>query len=120
MHVDIYYDGACPLCNHYVLYSQLKQHHTVALHDLRQAPEAVAAFATQGFNVNEGMLVRYQERLYFGGDAMHLIATLSRRDTWRGRLYATLFANATLTGAAYPFLRAGRNLLLRMLGRPLL
>jgi hypothetical protein len=64
------------------------------------------------------MAVIYAGRLYYGSDAVHVLALLASRSGAANRLVANLLRHERLARLAYPVLRAGRNLGLRLLGRP--
>ena len=113
------YDGECPVC---VAYSgsvdtdaatggELRRINARSDHELvRQATE-------QGFDLDEGMIVSHQGKLYHGADALHIMATLAPNHGVRNRLNKVLFGSQRVSRAAYPFLRAGRNTLLKLLGK---
>ena len=112
------YDGECPVC---IAYSDsvdtdasqgaLRRINARSDHALvRQATE-------EGLDLDEGMVVVHQGRLYHGADALHIMATLAPRTGVRNRLNRLLFGSRTVSRVAYPVLRGGRNTLLRLLGR---
>lgn len=112
------YDGECPFCSAYVRMQRLRAAGVrLALLDARDEPELVARFAREGMDVNEGMILRFRGATYFGGDVMHVISLLSGPAGPINRATSLLFANRTVARALYPFLRAGRNATLRLLGR---
>lgn len=112
------YDGECPFCSAYVRMQRLRAAGVkLALLDAREEPELVARFARNGMDVNEGMILRFRGTIYFGGDVMHVISLLSGPAGPINRTTSLLFANRTIARTLYPFLRAGRNTTLRLLGR---
>jgi len=48
---------------------------------------------------------------------MHLLSMLSSDSGWTNRLLARIFRDGERARRFYPWLRAGRNLTLRLLGR---
>lgn len=70
-----------------------------------------------GFDLDEGMVVLHNGELYHGADAMHRMALLAPASGIRNRLNRLLFGNLAIARAVYAGLRAGRNLLLKVLGR---
>jgi predicted DCC family thiol-disulfide oxidoreductase YuxK len=112
------YDGECPFCSAYVRMQRLRAAGVdLALLDARDEPALVARFAREGLDVNEGMILRFRGNTYFGGDVMHVISLMSGPAGALNRAMGLLFANRTMARALYPFLRAGRNATLRLLGR---
>jgi len=112
------YDGECPFCSAYIRMQRLRAAGVnLTLLDARHEPELVARFAREGMDVNEGMILRFRNATYFGGDVMHVIALLSGPTAFLNRLMTPLFANRAFGQTIYPLLRAGRNITLRLLGR---
>jgi predicted DCC family thiol-disulfide oxidoreductase YuxK len=114
--VTLIYDGECPVCTAYSCNvdsgpSQLNR--IDARSDNAEVRKAVEA----GVDLDEGMVVLHQGKLYHGADAMHRMALLAPKSGLRNRLNRLLFGNLAVARAVYPGLRAGRNALLRMLGR---
>jgi predicted DCC family thiol-disulfide oxidoreductase YuxK len=114
------YDQECPVCTAYscsvgVDGSQAAGINRInardADHDLvRQAREA-------GLDLDDGMVVIHQGKLYHGADALNIMARLAPSRGLGNRLNKLLFGNPTAARLSYPVLRAGRNTLLRLLGR---
>jgi predicted DCC family thiol-disulfide oxidoreductase YuxK len=115
----VVYDGDCPLCNNYVRMTCLsKAVGTPTLVNARERPELVKALAESGINLDEGMAVYYRGRIYAGSEAINLLALLTTPSDLVNRIAATVLGRPALARALYPFLRAGRNLLLKIKGRP--
>ena len=118
MTLSIYYDGDCPFCSNYVGLAKLRENvGRVRLVNLRDDPAALAEITTAGIDPDLGMVVDYENKRHVGQDAVTLLSNLSSRDGWLNRLSAGLMSNPMASRFAYPFLRAGRNLTLTMLGR---
>ena len=66
----------------------------------------------------EGMAVYYQGRLYAGSDAVNLLALLTTPVDLANRIAATVLGRPAVARALYPLLRAGRNVLLKLKGKP--
>jgi predicted DCC family thiol-disulfide oxidoreductase YuxK len=117
--IVVVYDGDCPLCNTYIRMTRLtKAVGRPTLINARERPELVKALAESGLNLDEGMAVYYQGQLYAGSDAVHLLALMTTPVDFVNRLAAAVLGREGLARGLYPFLRAGRNLLLRLKGRP--
>jgi predicted DCC family thiol-disulfide oxidoreductase YuxK len=114
--VTLIYDGECPVCTAYscnVDSGPARLNRVDARSDIAEVRQAVEA----GVDLDEGMVVLHQGMLYHGADAMHRMALLAPKSGLRNRLNRLLFGNLAVARAVYPGLRAGRNALLRMLGR---
>ena len=117
--IVVVYDGDCPLCSSYVSITRLtKAVGRPTLINARERPELVRALAESGVNLDAGMAVYYQGRLYAGSDAVHLLALLTTPVDLANRVAAAVLGRPSLARAVYPLLRAGRNLLLKLKNRP--
>jgi predicted DCC family thiol-disulfide oxidoreductase YuxK len=113
------YDAQCPVCTAYsgAVSVDPNDASTIRRIDARSDHALVAEARAAGLDLDDGMVVVYKGQLYHGADALHLMATLAPRKGLKNRLNRLLFGNKTLSRCAYPLLRAGRNTLLRILGR---
>ena len=117
--VTVLYDGECHFCSAYVRMVKLREAvGEVRLVDARVANDPIVQEVTsRGFDLNEGMALLIGERIYYGSDCLHVLALLTSGGSFLNRLNARLFRSRSLARYAYPILRAGRNLTLRLLGR---
>lgn len=112
--IEIFYDGECPVCRSLVMMIRLRQAvGPVAVIDARSDDPRLAPIHAAGLDLNQGMVVRHGDRLWHGAEAMQLLAMLSARP---GPL-RWMMASPRRARAVYPWLSAGRGLLLRLLGR---
>lgn len=114
----IVYDGACPFCTRYARLVTLRQAvGPVTLLDARQGGPLVSRLAAEGYDLDEGMVLLYGGQTYHGGDCLHMLALLSGGGGAANRLWAAVFRRPGTARRLYPVLRAGRNAVLRLLGR---
>ncbi len=102
----IVYDGECPFCASYVALLRLRERYAVHLIDARTDPAPARAY---GLDLNGGMIVDLDGKVYHGARAVALLSRLSRR---RG-----LLASDCVAEAIYPWMRRGRALALWLLRR---
>ena len=113
------YDGDCPACSAYVAVARLRQlYPDLRIISARSEPALVAGLRQDGFEINEGMVLCLDGRIYFAADAVHMIATLGRASpsSWR-RAALGFVGTAPWARPLYPWLNRGRLLLLMLLGR---
>jgi predicted DCC family thiol-disulfide oxidoreductase YuxK len=116
--LSIIYDGDCPFCASYVkLYAVLEKVEEVELISARERPDLVLELRAKGMEINEGMVVIWQEHYYYGADAMHLLSILGSGTGIFGVLNRLLSHHRNMAAAAYPLLAIGRRLVLSLLGR---
>ena len=116
----IVYDGLCPFCSSYVTMYRIRQLvQNVHLIDARASDEPlVAELSAKGFDLNEGMAVKWDGRYYYGADCLHVLALLGSESTIFNRLNRWIFSRRRLARVLYPILVGCRKLTLRILGRP--
>jgi predicted DCC family thiol-disulfide oxidoreductase YuxK len=112
------YDGDCPFCGAYVKRLRVESAlGPLELVDARDGGAIVDEIRARGYNLDEGMALLLGDRCYHGDECLHRLALMSTRYGWLNRVNAWLFSNRRLSRIAYPALRSGRNLSLRLLGR---
>ncbi len=114
--VTLIYDGQCPVCTAYSCNVDAGGADLRRV-DARSADAEVKQAIAAGLDLDDGMVVLYQGKLYHGAEAMHRMALLAPNSGLRNRLNCLFFGNLAFARAVYPGLRAGRNALLRILGR---
>ena len=116
--VLIVYDGQCPFCSRYVKLVRLRESvGQVRLVNAREGGPLVEELQRAGVDLDEGMALKLDGRLYHGHDCIHMLALLSTPSSAFNRLTAALFRSPRAARLLYPVLRAGRNAALRLLGR---
>ena len=113
------YDGVCPFCSAYVKYVRVKDVVSVLhLVDARQGGPIVEEIQRANLDLDQGMVLKIGGRLHHGADCIHVLACLSSRSTAFNRINSAIFRSPRLSRWLYPGLRTGRNVVLRLLGRP--
>jgi predicted DCC family thiol-disulfide oxidoreductase YuxK len=114
----IVYDGQCPFCSRYVQLVRLRESlGRVQLVDARKGGPEVDEVRQAGLDLDEGMVLKLDGRLYHGAECIHMLALLSTPSSWFNRVNAAMFRSQTASRVLYPVLRTGRNAVLRLLGR---
>ena len=73
--------------------------------------EAEAAVA--GLDIDQGMVLKFQGRVYYGSEAMHVLSLLSTRSGIFNRINFWVFRSRWLSRVLYPIFRTFRNLFLK-------
>lgn len=112
------YDGDCPFCSRYVRYVRFRDAAgSVQLIDARDGGEIVEEILRAGYDLDEGMVLKVGDRIYHGADCIHALALMSSESGFFNKLNAWMFRSPARSRVLYPFLRTGRNCVLRLLGR---
>lgn len=112
------YDGECPFCSAYVKLVRLRENAgPIQLVDARNDGPEYHEALRQGFDLDEGMLLKLSGQYYHGKDCIHALALLTRERDLFGRINSWAFRSQRRSAVLYPILRAGRNLALQLLGR---
>lgn len=119
--VWVVYDGQCPFCSSFVeLYRIRDLAGEVHLIDAREPHPIMDEIARQHLDLDEGMVVKLEGRLYHGAEALEILAILGSGETLFNRLNRALFRHHALARFLYPAMVKGRLLTLRLLGRTLI
>jgi predicted DCC family thiol-disulfide oxidoreductase YuxK len=113
------YDGDCPICCMAAQALQIKQSvgnlHLLNAREDKDHP-VLHEVNERRFNLDDGMVLKYQDSYYHGEDALHMMALLGSGHGWFNRMNAVLFRLKTVARLCYPVMRATRNMLLRFKG----
>lgn len=116
----IIYDQECPVCTAYSCSVGIDEQEASSVRRInaRSADDTLVKQAKDaGLDLDDGMVVVHRGKLYHGADALNIMARLAPKKGIGNRLNRLFFGNATVARLSYPLLRAGRNTLLRILGR---
>jgi predicted DCC family thiol-disulfide oxidoreductase YuxK len=117
----IIYDGDCIFCQNYARYVRLRETvGRVELLDARSNDPRLSTYWQRGYDFNEGMLFVYKGSVYYGSDAVHVLAGLSSPISWFNRLNRAIFASRTVSRVLYPLLKLGRRAALFASGKTLI
>lgn len=112
------YDGECPFCARYVVYTKARQaFDSLELLDARKYPNLVRYWREKGLELNDGMLLVVNGQTYYGDKAVHALALASTQSDIFNHMNALVFRSRFISKILYPVLRAGRNITIRMLRR---
>lgn len=115
--VWLVYDGECPVCSSYCRYARVRaavgQLHLV---DARQPSALMAEITAAGLDIDQGMVVKFRDVMYYGPDAIRVLTLLSTGHGLFNRLAYAFFGGERRARIFYPVGKAFRNLVLKVLG----
>lgn len=112
------YDKQCPVCDNYCRLVRIRE--TIGelrLVDARKPSAVMDEITAREWDIDQGMVLKMGDRLYYGTDAIHALALISRRSGIFNRFNYWMFKSRALSHIFYPVLRFFRNLLLKLLRR---
>lgn len=118
---DMYfvYDGECPICtlgaSIYALRENIGELYTIDARTERDHP-VMQEINNAQLNVDDGMVIKYDNQLYQGKEALRLMAELGAPEGLINQLSNSLFRYQAIANMCYPFMKAGRNVALRLKG----
>ncbi len=116
--IILVYDQECPVCSNYCQVVRIRESiGKLTIINARDNTGIMEEITRQGFDLDEGMVLKMDDQLYYGADAIHVLALISSRSGFFNRLNYWFFKSKTFSRFFYPILRFLRNLLLRMLGK---
>jgi hypothetical protein len=95
---------------------RLQENYSVELVNARAPHPLVQAATQKGLDLDEGMIVVLDDEFYHGEDAMTRMALMTAKSGVLRRLTKWTFSSPWRSRILYPFLRAGRNMTLKILG----
>lgn len=112
------YDKECPLCDAYCRLVRIRRDvGQLTIVDARENSEILREITDNRLDIDQGMVLKMGERLYYGSDAIHALALISSRSGFFNRVNYWMFRSRRLSGLIYPVFRSFRNLLLKVLGK---
>jgi len=112
------YDKECPACNNYCQMVRIRESvGELQLIDAREDTPIMQEITAAGLDIDEGMVLKMDEQLYYGSDAIHALALISSRSGIFNRLVYWVFKSKRVSHVLYPMLKTGRLILLKLLGK---
>ena len=113
------YDSQCPVCALHARKLKLRENSgTLTRIDAREESGLRKEVRTAGLDIDEGFVVKVDDQLYYGAEAMVQLSHLREPKGVFNRLMSTAFRSRGAARLLYPVLAAGRRLLLAILRRP--
>ena len=114
----IVYDKQCPACECYCNLVQIRESvGRIVLVDARDGGPVMDEITAAGLDIDQGMVVKVGGELYYGPDAIHVLALMGTNKGFFNRLAYFCFRSKAASRVLYPALKACRNLLLKFLSK---
>ena len=112
------YDKQCPACDNYCQVVRIRESvGKLKIVDARKSSAIMDEINSAGLDIDQGMVLKMGDQIYYGSNAMHALALISSRSGIFNRLNYWIFRSKKVSGFLYPILRFFRNLLLKILNK---
>jgi len=112
------YDKECPACNNYCQMVRIRESvGELQLVDAREDTAIIREITAAGLDIDEGMVLKMNDQLYYGPEAVHALALISSRSGIFNRLVYWVFKSKRASKLLYPVLKSGRAVLLKLMRR---
>ena len=111
------YDGQCPICQLGAAFYKVRKNsgEVISIDARTQLNHQIIKEINQAnLDLDEGMVIKYQNNLYQGSEALHLMAKLGADEGFLNRINNSLYQHKMLASLCYPFMKVARNLLLKI------
>lgn len=113
------YDGDCPICqvaaNRFQINKAVGKLHLVNAREDKENP-VYKEINEKGLNLDEGMVIKFNDVYYHGSDALYIMAMLGTNQGWFNLLNYLLFRSKFFAKICYPSLKACRNMAIKAKG----
>ena len=115
---QLVYDKQCPLCDTYCTLVRLEPAAgQLGLVNARERSDVMDEITAAGLDIDQGMVLKSDGRIYYGAEAIHALSLISSRGSLFNVLNYYTFRLPFVAKMLYPLLRAARNLLLKVMRR---
>ncbi len=113
------YDGHCPVCN--IAANGLRIKKAVGKLNLIDARTnknhpVLLEINQKNLDLDKGMVIKFNDILYHGPDALYIMALLGTNRGWFNRMNYLLFRSKFFAKLCYPLMKLIRNLALKIKG----
>lgn len=116
--IYLIYDKQCPICDNYCQKIRIEESvGKLVLIDARYDSEQLREITAKNLDIDQGMVLKVEDSLFYGGDAIHALALMSGRSNYFNLLNFWLFRSVKIAKIIYPILRFGRSILLKCLSK---
>jgi predicted DCC family thiol-disulfide oxidoreductase YuxK len=110
------YDKECPVCDAYCRMVRIRESvGMLRLVNARDASAVMKEITLQSLDIDQGMVLKVDNVLYYGSDAIYALSLISSPSGVFNRVNYWVFQSKTRSRMLYPVLRSCRTLLLKTL-----
>ncbi|MDH3693043.1 MAG: DUF393 domain-containing protein, partial [Gammaproteobacteria bacterium] len=92
------YDKECPACDNYCQFVRIRDSvGTLKQIDATESSAVMDEITAMGLDIDQGMVLKMSDQLYYGADAIHVLALISSRSGFFNRLNYWMFRSKYLS-----------------------
>ena len=96
-------DKECPACNSYCQIVRINEEFgNLKIVDARENSGVLKEIASNGLNIDQGMVLKIDGELYYGSNAIHALALISSRSDLFNRFNYWMFKSKMISKLLYP------------------
>ena len=114
------YDGECPFCNHFAELLELRSKvNNISILDARKEPKLVKELLSKGFDIDQGAVLLYEDKIFHGYEAINRICNqINNPSSKLLKILSMTFKSSKRAKFIFPFLVTARRLALISKGVP--
>lgn len=115
--INLYYDEDCPFCKEYSKYVELRKKYDIKIFNARESIDKIKVFRNKGFDINDGMIIEYESKIFQGSDAVKIIDKYIDKKSVFDQFISVIINLPGFKLVVYPIVKFLRIMILKLLGR---
>ena len=112
--INLYYDEECPFCKKYSKYIELRKKYEIKIVNARESINKINNFRENGFDINDGMIVELDDKIYQGADAAKLLDDCILKDNFIDKFISFFVKVPIFKQIIYPIVLIFRRIILKI------
>ena len=115
--INLYYDDECPFCKEYSKYVELRKIYDINIINAREAIVKINAFREKGYDINDGMIIEFEDKIFQGSDAVKVIDKNISKKSFFDKFLSRLISFPFFKTILYPLAIFFRIVISKLLGK---
>ena len=115
--INLYYDDECPFCKEYSKYVELRKFYEINIINAREAIVKINTFREKGYDINNGMIVEFEDNIFQGSDAVKIIDKNISKKNFFDKFLSRLIKFSFFKTFLYPLAKFFRIVILKLMGK---
>lgn len=115
--IKLYYDKECPFCKKYSDYIELRKRYDIKIINARDAIKEIKTFKEKGFDINKGMIIQLDSKIYQGANAAKVLDNCIYKNSLIDKTISFFIKVPGFKNIIYPLVLIFRKIILRVFGK---